>query len=153
MGEMPEEQKNLAHSTVNWEAAPQTWSGPFFCKKKRPVETLPDAVSDQTHLNNIGAKIKETKPYLCGKLYEMEKETIKALKAALPTGWSRIVTERLAARTPAVTVTPRNVQYVGNGKSRNAAIEEELLKLLDEKPTSDFEEKVREKLREKNPPA
>lgn len=78
----------------------------------------------------------------------MTKETIKELKAALPTGWSRIIVARLAARTPPVQVTSRLVQYVVNGKSRNTAVEAEINILLDEAAEPDmFEETVKEKLK------
>jgi hypothetical protein len=82
-----------------------------------------------------------------------EVSTFQKLRKALPTGFSRIVTERLAAK--GIKTTARNVQYVANGKTRNPDIEAELLDLLDnppppkEKPKSDFEKKVEAKLKEK----
>ncbi|MCF8245525.1 MAG: hypothetical protein K9J37_13625 [Saprospiraceae bacterium] len=75
---------------------------------------------------------------------EKEKSTFEQLKEKLPTGFTRIVTERLAEK--GIKTSPRNVSYVAAGKSRNQDIEAELLKLLDEKIESEFEIAVKEKL-------
>lgn len=97
--------------------------------------------------------------FFCEKLAEMKKETIKEFKKALPTGWSRIVTERLAEK--GIKTTPRNVQYVANGATSNPDIEKELLELLTNPPEkkekkkkekSEFENKILEILAEKKKP-
>jgi hypothetical protein len=71
-------------------------------------------------------------------------ETFKELCEALPKGFAKLVAERLAA--DGYTTSPRNVQYVANGQTSNPRIEEELLKLLDEKISTRFEDQVKEKL-------
>ncbi|MEK7253247.1 MAG: hypothetical protein AAB316_00755, partial [Bacteroidota bacterium] len=82
----------------------------------------------------------------------MKKEknkTFEAMRKKLPTGFSRIVAERLAQYDPPIIVTPRAVQYVANGETRNEHIEKELLKLLKEgKPKSSFEVEVEKTLTE-----
>lgn len=71
-------------------------------------------------------------------------ETFAKLCQALPYGYSRIITDRLAER--GISTTPRNVQYVANGQTSNPDIEEEILKLLDEKIEKHFENEVKKRL-------
>jgi hypothetical protein len=71
-------------------------------------------------------------------------ETFQELCKALPKGFAKTVAERLEAT--GYKTSPRNVQYVANGQTSNTRIEEELLKLLDEKINTKFESQVKEKL-------
>lgn len=71
-------------------------------------------------------------------------ETFEALKKELPHGFSTLIVKRLADR--GIEVTARNVQYVAKGQSSNPEIESEILKLLDEKIESKFENEVKKRL-------
>ena len=71
-------------------------------------------------------------------------DTFQQLKKELPHGFSTIIVQRLADR--GIEVTARNVQYVAKGQSSNPEIEAEILKLLDEKIESKFENELKKRL-------